>query len=205
MRHAETSQVQDRQCVTATELATIRGKCKIRPNLDTVRVLVSDVEEQQVLRENGSILVAEDGMSKKKRQVEDARQRLRDAGLRSTPGRLALLKLLSEANGPISHQEAIEKLSLVGIDKSTIFRALQDLSEAGLARRMELGDHVWRYERAGADDQQHDSGHPHLLCLDCGTITCLGEKDVKMSIAKSVGEVEDVLLKGHCSSCLDAK
>lgn len=199
------SQVQILQCVTATIAARNEGACNLRPDLDTVRMLRSDVEEPQVVSESGLILVAEDGMSKKKQQVEDARQRLRDAGLRSTPGRLALLKLLSEANGPISHQEAIEKLSLVGIDKSTIFRALQDLSEAGLARRMELGDHVWRYERAGADDQHHDAAHPHLLCLDCGTITCLGEKDVKMSISKSVGEIEDVLLKGHCSSCLDAK
>ena len=116
---------------------------------------------------------------------------------------MAVLNHLSVYNGPVSHQEVSDKLEAQGYDKSTIFRALQDLSQAGLARRMELGDHVWRYEilTAGSDPKHADQGHPHLLCVDCGTITCLSDKDVKLNVSKAVGTVADILLRGHCSDC----
>ena len=43
---------------------------------------------------------------------------------------------------------------------------LLGLTEAGLARRADLGDHVWRFE---AIDPNHvDDGHPHFVCSVCG-------------------------------------
>jgi Fur family transcriptional regulator, ferric uptake regulator len=140
----------------------------------------------------------------KARRIDDTRQRLRDSGLRATPARIAVLDLLAAAPQPSTHQEISERLEHRGIDKSTVFRALNDLTEAGLARRMELGDHVWRYEPTSAAGPADGPGtpHPHLLCVDCGAITCLNEGDVTLKIAKSVGVIEDILLKGHCANCI---
>jgi Fur family transcriptional regulator, ferric uptake regulator len=142
-------------------------------------------------------------MGKTGRKIDDVRQLLRDHGLRATPARIAVMNLLAQATQPSTHQEVSERLESRGIDKSTVFRALNDLTGAGLARRMELGDHVWRYEPTSPSGKDGDlqQPHPHLLCLDCGTITCLSDKDVTLRVAKSVGVIEDILLKGHCARC----
>lgn len=135
---------------------------------------------------------------------EEQRQQLRDKGLRATPARVAIMTAIESASVPITHQELTEQLDALGLDKSTIFRGLQDLTEAGLLRRLELGDHVWRYElsKHSIDSDKH---HPHLLCVDCGNIRCLNEGEVKIKLSPELGEVVDVLIKGHCNSCLETQ
>jgi len=142
---------------------------------------------------------------KKTKRLEDWRQILRDAQLRATPARIELLELLETAAQPLTHLEVVDGLAHTDFDRSTLFRALQDLTEAGLARRLELGDRVWRFERVRpALNSEHDaSAHPHLLCVDCGSITCLTEGQVELTLPKGFGTIEDVLLKGHCPECSD--
>ena len=141
--------------------------------------------------------------------VNDRRQlnrsMLRGKGLRATPARIAILGALKDCSGPVSHQELTTKLDELGLDKSTIFRGLQDLTEVGLLRRLELGDHVWRYELSldaeASADRQTEHLHPHLLCVECGSIRCLNQDDVKIQLSPRLGKIVDVLLKGHCSQC----
>lgn len=144
-------------------------------------------------------------MSGSGEQTDDFRQRLHDAGLRATSARIAVLNLLGKIGTPETHQEISDHLQALKFDKSTIFRALNDLAASGLARRMELGDHVWRYELAGstAHGDHSDQAHPHLLCVVCGSITCLTDDDIEIKVSKSIGPIEDVLLKGHCVSCVE--
>ena len=144
-------------------------------------------------------------MAKRKYRAEEWRTLLQEAGLRATPARIEVLDLLAAAGKPLSHAEAADRLKATEHDRSTIFRVLQDLTESGLIRRLELGDHVWRYERVEqtADDGGEIGPHPHLLCLDCGTITCLTEGQVRLNLPRRMGTVEDVLIKGHCADCLD--
>lgn len=99
------------------------------------------------------------------------------------------------------------RLQPFGIEESTIFRALNDLATAGLARRMELGDHVWRFGLAMPAEtcQYAEAHHPHLLCVDCGSVTCLVDKDIQVKPPKSIGPIVDILLKGHCPSCVRRK
>lgn len=137
---------------------------------------------------------------------QEQRQILRDKGLRATPARIAILFALGDAEGPLSHQELTVKLNDLGLDKSTIFRGLQDLTEVGLLHRLELGDHVWRYETVKDKDPEDEAGgvehlHPHLLCVDCGMIRCLDQGDISIELSPSLGKVVDVLVKGHCPDC----
>ncbi|MCA9035326.1 MAG: transcriptional repressor [Planctomycetaceae bacterium] len=135
--------------------------------------------------------------------LPQARNLLRKAGLRATPCRVAVVQYLSGILSPASHQEACQELEERGFDKSTIFRTLNDLSDSGLARRMELGDHVWRYEliETSSGIASDAAVHPHLLCTDCGSITCLSHDEVQISIVARIGDIKEVLLKGHCSQC----
>jgi len=134
-------------------------------------------------------------------QIKQARDALRAAGLRSTPARILVLLELQKATSPLSHAELAERLVPDGFDKTTIFRNLNDLAVANLARRTELGDHVWRFEMR--NPESHDNGHPHFVCVDCGGVTCLSDVEVTTSRTQSgeFGRVTEILLKGHCATC----
>ena len=134
-----------------------------------------------------------------------ARKRIRDAGLRCTDARLSVLEYLDGVPSPQTHAEVAEGLSSYGFDRATIYRNLVELSEAGLLSRVDLGDHVWRFEvrRSG---QSHEQDHPHFVCVDCGEVSCLPAVSVSISTklgakVASIGAVTEVLLKGHCGQC----
>ena len=139
-----------------------------------------------------------------KKPPTEARQLLRELGLRATPARIAVCQILSAADGPLTHADVAERLGDRGIDRTTVFRNLIDLCEAGLARRLEVGDHVYRFEwrtpaAAGGD-------HPHFVCVDCGEVQCL-KTVTPMPIPAArrrdehIHDVTEVLYKGHCSQC----
>ena len=136
------------------------------------------------------------------KNIDEIKTAIRSGGLRATPARVAVLFELINASGPLTHADLVEKTKQQSSDPSTIFRALNDLSDAGLLRRMELGDHVWRYELV-IKHGDADNPHAHFLCLDCGEISCLEPVDLKSKSGKKlkVGEVKEVLIKGQCNDC----
>lgn len=138
-----------------------------------------------------------------KDDLESIRKVLREAGLRSTPARIAAYRFLQKSDSPASHAEVSEELTQSGFDKATVFRNLNDFAEVGLARRTELGDHVWRFELAS--DEHSEDAHPHFVCIDCGSVSCVDKSELtrfagRKSIA-SIGRVTEILLRGHCNSC----
>jgi Fur family ferric uptake transcriptional regulator len=142
---------------------------------------------------------ANDGRS----EIEAVQAEIRSAGLRATPARVATLLVLRRSDAPRTHAEVAEILSSSGIDKATAFRNLNDLAEAGLLRRSELGDHVWRFEAIDPSESA-EQGHPHFVCVDCGTVTCLDQVRLtagSLRHSENVGEVTEILLRGHCNDC----
>jgi Fur family transcriptional regulator, ferric uptake regulator len=141
----------------------------------------------------------------KQSSVKALAQRLREAGLRRTGPRVAVLERLARAKAPISHAELASDLELLGFDKATVYRNLMDLAEAGLVSRTDLGDHVWRFELRG-DEGSHDKIHPHLICTDCGKVSCLPDVQVQVKVARNSrhtfnpAELE-VQLRGRCDRC----
>lgn len=136
---------------------------------------------------------------------EHERQRLRSAGLRATQSRLLVLELLTETARPVTHGEVCEALEESGLDRATVYRNLVDLADAGLARRSDFGDHVWRFELAHGTDA-HDDSHVHFVCKSCGAVECLPEDTVEIKPRPGVprglqGEVE-VNISGVCDTCL---
>ena len=133
------------------------------------------------------------------------RDLIRQAGLRSTDARVAILERLTANGGPMTHARIADELASQGIDRVTIYRSLIEMAEAGMLTRMELGDRVWRYElrRSG---HAEDAAHLHFLCVDCGTIECLDGTSVATALAPAIrraasGTISEVLLKGHCRQC----
>jgi len=135
--------------------------------------------------------------------IEQARDMLRSVKLRCTACRLAVVQHLSLATAPLSHAEVSAAMAPRGYDKSTIYRSLVEIAEAGLATRLELGDHVWRFELA---HESGDTSHPHFMCTGCGKVECLNDVQVRITArdnkpSQSKFEFDEVLLKGRCVSC----
>ena len=135
--------------------------------------------------------------------IPDLRRRIRDGGLRATPCRIAVLGLMQDQDSPLCHSDTVEQLADRSFDQSTVYRALNDLADVGLLKRMELGDHVWRFELPEQNGTR--VSHPHHLCEACGKIACLPDVTISFSefgnCADSVGSVREVLLKGICHAC----
>ena len=148
-------------------------------------------------------------MATRDKNVESAEERasrlktlIREAGLRATMPRIEVLGRLEASRAPLSHGDLAEELVPLGFDRATVYRNLNDLVEIGLATRVDLGDHVWRFERRdGSADASGD--HPHFLCNDCGDVVCLPEIEIPLprEAAKPIRDVQDVVLRGRCSSC----
>ena len=150
--------------------------------------------------------------------IDAVKSLVRGAGLRCTAARLAVLEHMLTAPGPKTHAEVSEALDHRGFDRATIYRNLTELTDAGLVSRVELGDHVWRFEiRRHAHAGTKGEDHPHFLCTTCGEVSCLDDvnvaitpksgavgkpaKPAKPAKPRGTRSVTEVLLKGRCENC----
>lgn len=143
-------------------------------------------------------------MAPRRDDLETLRTTVRNAGLRATPSRIAVLRLLRAAGSPVSHSDVVAELASQAWDPATIYRNLTDLSDVGLARRTDVGDHVWRYEAITGGHQA--SAHPHFVCTECGSVECLPDLEYVVTRAKAPRAVRlkrvEVQLRGPCDACL---
>lgn len=129
---------------------------------------------------------------------------LRRAGLRVTSARLAVLAALRGRTAPASHADLAAALGGTALDRATVYRNLVELVKAGLARRRDLGDHVWRFEAAGV--RPGGKEHPHFLCTRCGSLECLDTLRVTLRRGARVPralreDAVEILVKGLCDEC----
>ena len=144
-------------------------------------------------------------MKRTETDAASAKQALRDAGLRATAARVAVLKLLSSEGGPMSHAEVVDSLADFGFDQSTLFRCLNEIADVGLVSRLDLGDQTRRFELRTPSDE-FEFTHPHFMCVDCGKLTCMNEFSVQITPSRGprramLGTITEITLRGHCGNC----
>jgi Fur family transcriptional regulator, ferric uptake regulator len=145
------------------------------------------------------------GGSARRSSLGDARDLLHDAGLRATAPRLAVLRMLLQERRPLSHSEISHALRDEGFDRVTVFRNLQDLAEASIVTRVDVGDHTWRFE-APSPESLPGVPHSHFVCERCNSVSCLNGLTVRLLPRHSewgaiVGSISEVVLRGCCRSC----
>lgn len=134
---------------------------------------------------------------------ETLRGHIREAGLRATAPRVAVLALLRGSDRPLSHGEVVQKLGTTDWDSTTLYRNLVKLVDSRLARIASTVNGVARYESdAGEDGDDH--GHAHFACRDCGNVECLPDAEVSVSKGaqwrRSLRDAE-VQIVGRCPGC----
>jgi Fur family transcriptional regulator, ferric uptake regulator len=88
--------------------------------------------------------------------------------LRSTDGRLRILRLLESAPVPLSAAQVHEGLGEDGPDLATVYRTLDRFSSASLISAVRFSDGTRRFEIA------RNTHHHHLVCTTCGSIADMG-------------------------------
>lgn len=128
---------------------------------------------------------------------------MRKAGYRATPGRVRLLEKLAKSTKPLTIAQIHKTLGAQGINKVTLYRAIESLVFSGIVRRIDLQqDHAHRYELAG----EH---HHHIVCTKCGTIedflvadcTSILKRAAKKSRTFKIINNHSMELFGVCAHC----
>ena len=129
--------------------------------------------------------------------------RLAAAGERVTRQRLLVADALASAGRQVTAQDLYERLRRLDprIGRATVFRTLEALVAAGVARRLEQDGHVYGYV---ACRPEH---HHHLACDRCGRVEEIGEgyiTPVAERLAAEHGfQIDDARLDfyGLCARC----
>ena len=140
--------------------------------------------------------------------AEDGREwdeRLREAGLRSTVARRAVLQALADA-GHATVDELAEAVQRTHpeVNLSTIYRTLEALDEAGLVTHAHLHHGSPTYHSVDADP------HVHLVCSECGQV-----EEQPASVARNLAQhlleatgftldVAHLAVHGTCAGCSGA-
>lgn len=132
-----------------------------------------------------------------------AGDRLAEAGERVTRQRLLVADELAAAGRQLTADQLYDGLRRrePGIGRATVFRTLETLVDAGVARRLEQDGHVYAYV---ACLPEH---HHHLSCTRCGRVEEIDEayiQPIAERLAADLGfEIDDARLDfyGRCSTC----
>ncbi len=127
---------------------------------------------------------------------------LKEARLKVTPARLAILNLFTEGCKPLNAEDIFSKLKSKDINLVTIYRTLGSLEQAGILKRIDLHTESIHYELAS----HH---HHHIVCTKCGDIEgfdiCEVENISKKVLIKSsrFNSINQHSLEffGMCKSC----
>lgn len=101
--------------------------------------------------------------------ADGASARLKQAGLKVTQPRVAILSVLRDEHGPFTVEELKARIPTKTCDLVTLYRSLPALEKAGLVRRCDFGDGPVRYEYQGEDGHHHH----HVICRKCKKVTSL--------------------------------
>jgi Fur family ferric uptake transcriptional regulator len=129
----------------------------------------------------------------------NARALLAAKGLRVTERRLSVLEALARQSVPVTFPDLYEQLEGTGLDRATVYRNLVGMTGVGILVRSQLADGVARYELPAGESTGHGE-HPHLVCVDCGQVTCLPPGSVSLH-GEARRHVTEIQLRGHCAVC----
>lgn len=128
-------------------------------------------------------------------------ERIRGAGLKLTPQRLAVLDYLQRAaDHPTAEQIGAEvNRRLPRAARATVYNALRALRDAGLVTEVRLDGATARYDTNLAP-------HHHFICRRCGRIEDVSAEQAAPPPSLEVGEgyaVEgyEIVLRGLCAGC----
>jgi Fur family transcriptional regulator, ferric uptake regulator len=132
-------------------------------------------------------------------------QDLKTAGLKVTQQRITILSIFRSSktrhlNAEEVHQQLMAQQSDIGL--ATVYRALDQLEDAGLLRR-----NSFTPSKAVVFELNENRHHDHLICLGCGRTDEFNDPKIERQqkvIVDSFGyslSDHQLALYGYCASC----
>lgn len=129
-------------------------------------------------------------------------ERLRDAGYKITPPRLAVLQVIEQEGEHLDPAQILRRAQSIhpAIGRATVYRTLELLTELNIVRPIYVGEHGPTYIRA-------EGGHHHLVCSHCGVVVDFDEcmaGDMMRELSERFGfQIKSHLLEfyGTCADC----
>jgi Fur family ferric uptake transcriptional regulator len=147
-----------------------------------------------------------DGVSDHDHWAQEALAALQRAGRRRGSARKAVVERLAGLRCALGAREIDDGLRASGqrVGLTSVYRALGELEQLGLVRRVEVGDGTARYEPRRTEDEDH---HHHLVCDRCGNLIPFSDAGLESAIAHVSDRLDfsvddhEVLLHGACAAC----
>lgn len=137
--------------------------------------------------------------------AEHALTTLQQAGHRRGGARTAVVEALAGHDCAVTAIELDDELRRrkPAVARASVYRALEQLEELGLVRRIEVCRGTAGYERV--DPAGHH--HHHAICRDCGRMVPFEDPSLEVAIHRLSESIDfevsehDVVLKGRCERC----
>jgi Fur family transcriptional regulator, ferric uptake regulator len=124
-------------------------------------------------------------------------------GIRKTPGRLAIVKILQEKNRPLSEAELKHEMDK-DYDRITFYRNILKLQMLGVVHKIVIDNTVVKYGLISSEDGlKHKNEHAHFYCEECHSVVCLDEvkiPDISLPSGYKYNDC-DIIIKGRCEKC----
>lgn len=130
-----------------------------------------------------------------------AEQMIRREGGRATDNRVRVLALLLGEKQAVTHREIEARFPKEQLDRVTLYRVLQWLTEHGLIHKITSDDHVWRFH-VNHDLYRHR--HAHFKCTRCAKVVCLEDVSANQRPSLPAGyrfQTVELTVKGLCAQC----
>lgn len=132
--------------------------------------------------------------------------RLREAGFKVTPQRLAVYNMLSHTKAHPNADTIYKELQPLypTMSLATVYKALAILCDLGLAQELNVGEEAFRYDA----DTSH---HPHIRCTCCGRVddvSALNTEGVYEQVKDETGYAlsdHQLYFFGVCPECQEKK
>jgi Fur family transcriptional regulator, ferric uptake regulator len=127
---------------------------------------------------------------------------LKEKGLKLTPQRRLITDIIHDARSHLTAEDIITRVQkkMPGVNKSTIYRTLDLLENAGCVLKSESGDHIIYHH-------SEEGHHHHLICSRCGcTQEC--SENLFLPVEKALDEkygfqvdFKHLVISGLCRLC----
>jgi Fur family transcriptional regulator, ferric uptake regulator len=133
---------------------------------------------------------------------DDLIARLREAGYKITPPRLAVLEVIEQRGEHLNPNDILEQAKEIhpALGRATVYRTLELLTQLGIVRPIYVGETGPTYIRA-------DGNHHHLVCSRCGVVIdfdqCVADQMTQELHTRFGFQIQSHLLEfyGLCGGC----